>query len=67
VRKGVRVRGIKVVDAETKRAAREALAAAAAAKLMEVDVAGKPRATAAAAGTDDDEEWREATPPGEES
>jgi len=34
---------------------------------MEVDVAGKPRASAAAAGTDDDEEWREATPPGEES
>ena len=41
VRKGVRIKGIKVVDAETKRAARQALAAAAAAaaaeKLMEVE------------------------------
>jgi hypothetical protein len=56
VRKGVRVRGIKVVDAETRRAAREALAAAAAARgggdAIEVDGG-------------DDGEWREATPPSE--
>ena len=57
VRKGVRIRGIKVVDAETKRAAKEALAAAAAAeKLMEVEAGGPTTKTAG------DAEWRDATP-----